>query len=117
MGADQKCDGKVALVRKQPGLGKAIAARLAAEGATVALTARTSDPDPKYQGSLSQTRDEIVAAGGRAVAVQADLSQPEGRESVSGPWQLDGADARRRGHPRLVVVGSAVQLAVRRAHH
>jgi len=37
------------------------------------------DPDPKYQGSLSQTRDEIVAGGGRAVAVQADLSQSEER--------------------------------------
>jgi NAD(P)-dependent dehydrogenase (short-subunit alcohol dehydrogenase family) len=61
------------------GLGKAIAARLAARGAAVALTARTMDPDPKYQGSLSQTRDEIVAAGGRAIAVQADLSQSEER--------------------------------------
>jgi NAD(P)-dependent dehydrogenase (short-subunit alcohol dehydrogenase family) len=66
------------------GLGKAIAARLAAHGATVALTARTMDPDPKYQGSLSQTRDEIVAAGGQAVAVQADLSQSEERERLFG---------------------------------
>ena len=40
------------------------------------------DPDSKYQGSLSQTRDEIVAAGGKAVAVQADLSQSEERERL-----------------------------------
>ena len=40
------------------------------------------EPDPKYQGSLSQTRDEILAAGGRAVAVQADLSQSEERERL-----------------------------------
>jgi citronellol/citronellal dehydrogenase len=83
MSADQRCGGMVALVTgSSRGLGKAIAARLAAEGATVALTARTMDPDPKYQGSLSQTRDEIAAAGGRAIAVQADLSQSEERERL-----------------------------------
>ena len=83
MSADQRCDGMVALVTgSSRGLGKAIAARLAAQGATVALTARTMDPDPKYQGSLSQTLDEIVAAGGRAVAVQADLSKAEERERL-----------------------------------
>jgi len=80
MSVDSRCDGMVALVTgSSRGLGKAIAARLAERGATVALTARTMDPDPKYQGSLSQTRDEIVAGGGRAVAVQADLSQSEDR--------------------------------------
>src|ERR1700757_5007908 len=80
MSGDSRCDGMVALVTgSSRGLGKAIAARLAAHGATVALSARTMDPHPKYQGSLSQTRDEIVAGGGRAVAVQADLSQPEER--------------------------------------
>lgn len=83
MTADQRCDGLVALVTgSSRGLGKAIATRLAERGATVALTARTMDPDPKYQGSLSQTRDEIISAGGRAVAIQADLSKPEERERL-----------------------------------
>jgi citronellol/citronellal dehydrogenase len=83
MRADQRCDGMVALVTgSSRGLGKAIATRLARQGATVALTARTLDPDPKYHGSLSQTLDEIVTAGGRAVAVQADLSKPDERERL-----------------------------------
>src|ERR1700760_1259924 len=83
MSANQRCDGMVALVTgSSRGLGKAIATRFAVQGATVALTARTMDPDPKYHGSLRETVDEIVAAGGRAVAVQADLSQPEDRERL-----------------------------------
>ena len=64
------------------GLGKAIAHRLAAEGATVAITARTMDPDDKYVGSLRETCDEIMAAGGQAFAVQADLAQSEERERL-----------------------------------
>lgn len=77
------CHGKVALVTgSSRGLGKAIAQRLASEGATVALTARTMDPDPKYQGSLRQTLEEIEQAGGAAVAVLADLSDVEQRSQM-----------------------------------
>src|ERR1700743_2027648 len=83
MSANGRCDEMVALVTgSSRGLGKAIAMRLAAHGATVALTARTMDPDPKYQGSLNQTRDDIVAARGKAVAIQADLSEAEERERL-----------------------------------
>lgn len=81
--ATPRCDGKVALVTgSSRGLGKGIATRLAARGARVALTARTMEPDPKYQGSLRQTCDEITAAGGTAVAIPADLSKSEERERL-----------------------------------
>jgi len=98
-----RCDGKVALVTgTSRGLGKAIAKRLADAGATVALTARTMDPDPKYQGSLTQTLDEIEAAGGSAIAVQADLSNAEDRE------RLFGEVVERVGAPDIVVNNAAV---------
>jgi citronellol/citronellal dehydrogenase len=76
-------EGRIALVTGgSRGLGKAIAHRLARDGATIAITARTMDPDPKYVGSLCQTREEIQQAGGQVVAIQADLSQPEDRERM-----------------------------------
>jgi citronellol/citronellal dehydrogenase len=84
------------------GLGKAIAQRFAAEGAAVAITARTMDPDPKYQGSLHQTCEEIVANGGVAVAVQADLSIAEDRE------RLFAAAVESLGAPDILVNNAAV---------
>jgi NAD(P)-dependent dehydrogenase (short-subunit alcohol dehydrogenase family) len=76
-------EGKVALVTgASRGIGKAIAVRLAAEGAVVAITARTLDPDPKYVGSLRETSDGITTAGGKAVAIRADLSDVQERERL-----------------------------------
>jgi citronellol/citronellal dehydrogenase len=97
------CDGKVALVTgSSRGLGKAIALRLASEGATVALTARTMDPDPKYQGSLRQTLEEIEAGGGNALAVQADLSSTDERQ------RLFTEVVARVGAPDILVNNAAV---------
>jgi NAD(P)-dependent dehydrogenase (short-subunit alcohol dehydrogenase family) len=83
-------------------LGKAIAQRLAAEGAAVVLTARTMDPDPKYQGSLRQTLAEITEAGGFATAIPADLSEREDRESLFAEM-VD-----RLGAPDILVNNAAV---------
>lgn len=97
------CDGKVALVTgTSRGLGKAIAQRLASEGATVALTARTAEPDPKYSGSLSQTLGEIEDAGGSAIAVAADLSSVDERE------RLFAEVTERVGSPDILVNNAAV---------
>jgi citronellol/citronellal dehydrogenase len=97
------CDGKVALVTGcSRGLGKAIAQRLARDGATVALTARTLEPDPKYRGSLSQTLSEIEADGGSAFAVAADLSKSEERE------RLFAEVVERVGAPDILVNNAAV---------
>jgi citronellol/citronellal dehydrogenase len=66
------------------GIGAAAARRLAAEGARVALVARTlhEREDAPLPGSLHRTAAEIAEAGGEAIAVGADLSQPDQRAHV-----------------------------------
>jgi 7-alpha-hydroxysteroid dehydrogenase len=57
------------------GLGRSIALALAAEGAAVAVAARTEQVwNDKLPGTIGETVAEIEAAGGRAVAIRADLT-------------------------------------------
>lgn len=76
--------GKVALVTgASRGIGRAIALRFAAEGATVVITARSLDTSTA-EGTLSETAGLIEAAGGRAIALAADLEKPEERDVLVG---------------------------------
>ncbi len=78
-------DGRVALVTgASRGIGAGIARRFAAEGAAVAVTARTLDTEPgaPLPGSLRETVAAIEARGGRALAVQADLADADDRARV-----------------------------------
>ena len=60
------------------GIGAAIARRLGAEGARVAIVARSLEPGSggHLAGSLEETADAIVASGGEALPIVADLSDP-----------------------------------------
>jgi citronellol/citronellal dehydrogenase len=55
------------------GIGLAIALRAAADGASIAIAAKTSDPNPKLPGTIHTAAAEIEAAGGKALAIQCDL--------------------------------------------
>jgi 7-alpha-hydroxysteroid dehydrogenase len=57
------------------GLGRAIALALAADGAAVAVAGRTEQVwDDRLPGTIGETVADIESAGGRAVAVRADLT-------------------------------------------
>ena len=55
------------------GIGLAIALRAARDGASVAIAAKTSEPNPKLPGTIHTAAAEIEAAGGKALAIQCDL--------------------------------------------
>jgi NAD(P)-dependent dehydrogenase (short-subunit alcohol dehydrogenase family) len=77
------CEGKVAIVTgASRGIGEAIARRLAKEGARVAISARTLQPDPRFAGSLVETAEAIRAAGGEAVPIQCDISKADDRRRL-----------------------------------
>jgi citronellol/citronellal dehydrogenase len=55
------------------GIGLAIALRAAADGASIAIAAKTSDPNPKLPGTIHTAAEEIRATGGTALPIQCDL--------------------------------------------
>ncbi len=62
------------------GIGKAIAIRLAKEGANVAIVGKTAEPNPKLEGTIYTAADEIRAAGGgktRVLPIQGDIRYEE----------------------------------------
>jgi len=82
-GATGLLAGKVAIVTgASRGIGAAIARRFAAEGAAVAIVARTVEPGGQLPGSLRETAELIRAAGGRCETIQADLADPESRARI-----------------------------------
>lgn len=87
----QLLSGKTALVTgSSRGIGRAIAQRLAAEGATVAVTARSYEPSRSVRagstlaipGTIGETIELIEHAGGSAFGVAADLEDSEQREGL-----------------------------------
>ncbi|OBI35183.1 short chain dehydrogenase [Mycobacterium sp. E1386] len=59
------------------GIGRAIAVRAAADGAAVALLAKTNAPNAKLPGTLGESADAVREAGGRPLPVVCDVRDPE----------------------------------------
>src|SRR5271157_5378421 len=66
--------GRVALVTgASRGIGKALALRLAQEGADVVVASKSEQSTERLPGSIHETVDEIRALGRRAIAVPTDV--------------------------------------------
>ena len=55
------------------GIGLAIAKRCAADGARIAIAAKTTEPNPKLPGTIYSAAQEIEAAGGQCLPLQVDI--------------------------------------------
>ena len=64
------------------GIGKAIALRLAKEGANIAIAAKTAEPHPKLEGTIYTAAKEIEALGVKVLPLQADIRNEEQIKSV-----------------------------------
>src|SRR3954453_20737102 len=87
------------------GIGKAIALRLAADGANIVIAAKSTEENPKLGGTIYTAAAEIEAAGGSALAVQCDI-----RDEMQIQNAVDRAVEKFGGIDILVNNASAISL-------
>ena len=66
-------DKRVVVSGASRGIGLAIAKKLASDGASIAILAKTTEPHPKLPGTIYTAAEEIVEAGGRALPLVTDI--------------------------------------------
>lgn len=59
------------------GIGLAIALRAAADGANIAMLAKTDTPHPKLEGTIHTAAEQIRAAGGQALPIVGDVREDD----------------------------------------
>jgi citronellol/citronellal dehydrogenase len=76
------------------GIGLAIALRAAADGASIAIAAKTAEENPKLPGTIFSAAKEIEVAGGTALPIQCDIRDEAAIEAavVKAATQFGGLD-------------------------
>jgi citronellol/citronellal dehydrogenase len=59
------------------GIGKAIAVRLASEGANIVIAAKSVNEDPRLGGTIYSAAKEVEQAGGKALPIECDIRDEE----------------------------------------
>jgi citronellol/citronellal dehydrogenase len=87
------------------GIGKAIALKLAKEGANIVIAAKSVEENPKLGGTIFSAAQEIEAAGGKALPLQVDIRFEDQIQAAVGKAveQFGGIDV-------LINNASAIQL-------
>lgn len=88
------------------GIGKAIALRLAQEGANITIGAKTTEPHPKLEGTIYTAAEEIEAAGGKCLPLQLDIRNEDGIQAA-----VEQAAAHFGGIDILINNASAINLS------
>ena len=87
------------------GIGYAIALKAAADGANIAIAAKTVDPHPKLEGTIHNAAAAIEKAGGKALPLAVDV-----REEAAVKAAIDETAAKFGGIDIVVNNASAIQL-------
>jgi len=87
------------------GIGLAIALKAAADGANVAVAAKTVDPHPKLEGTIHTAAADIEKAGGKALPIAVDV-----RDEAAVKSALDATAAHFGGLDIVVNNASAISL-------
>ncbi len=87
------------------GIGKAIALRMATEGANIIVVAKSVEENAKLGGTIFSAAEEIERAGGKALAVQCDIRSEEQIQQA-----VDKAIERFGGIDILINNASAISL-------
>jgi citronellol/citronellal dehydrogenase len=87
------------------GIGREIALRCAREGAKLVITGKTVEAHPKLPGTIHSVAEEVVRAGGQALAIQMDV-----RDESAITAAVEQAAAHFGGIDVLVNNASAISL-------
>ncbi len=88
------------------GIGKAIALRLAREGANIVIGAKTTEQHPKLEGTIYTAAQEIESAGGKCLPLQLDIRDDEAIQRA-----VEEAAAHFGGIDILINNASAINLS------
>jgi citronellol/citronellal dehydrogenase len=87
------------------GIGKAIALKLAADGANIVVASKSITEDPRLGGTIYSAAEDIEKAGGKALAIQLDIRDEEASKKA-----MDQAAAHFGGIDILINNASAINL-------